>query len=104
VVTEDAVPRAVPPQASTDCTAPTDRALPYPPADGIPARRQARVFPSLAWIAGLAGPLKAVPFPSVPIVRLVGLALSLGAEQWSELVNCAGFASAMTCSGSWQDA
>ena len=54
-------PRTVPPQASTDCTAPTERALPYPPADGIPARRQATVFPSLAWIAGLGGPMAAVP-------------------------------------------
>ncbi len=45
------MPRASPPQASTDCTAATERALPYPLPDRISARRQATLFPSLTRIA-----------------------------------------------------
>jgi hypothetical protein len=45
-------PLTVPPHASADCTAATDRALPCPPADGISARRQASVFASSASTGG----------------------------------------------------
>ena len=39
-------PRTAPPQAITDCTRATERALPNPLAAGICARRQATLFPS----------------------------------------------------------
>ena len=39
-------PPTVPPQAITDCTRATERALPKPLAAGICARRQAALFPS----------------------------------------------------------
>ena len=45
------MPFTSPPQASTDCTAATERALPYPLPDRISARRQATLFPSLTRIA-----------------------------------------------------
>ena len=39
-------PRTAPPQAITDCTRATERALPNPFPAGICARRQATLFPS----------------------------------------------------------
>jgi len=56
-------PRAVPPQASTDCTAATERALPKPLAAGICARRQARLLPSLRRIPALASAADGAPAP-----------------------------------------
>src|SRR6516165_8966329 len=56
-------PRAVPPQASTDCTTATERALPKPLADRICARRQARLLPSLTRIPGLASATDGAPAP-----------------------------------------
>ena len=48
-------PRTVPPQASTDWTAATERALPYPLPDGISARRHAGVLATASRIpAGAA--------------------------------------------------
>ena len=56
-------PSTVPPQASTDCTRATERALPKPLAAGTCARRQATLLPSRTR-TGVGGP---VPAPSRPV-------------------------------------
>ena len=50
-----------PPHAITDCTRATERALPYPLAAGICARRQATPLPSLTRIAVAASGAAARP-------------------------------------------